>query len=43
MINLAMLQQATSMSLDEVSAAVSVLLGFAPPAMLPSQSSAKVG
>jgi hypothetical protein len=34
--------QATSMSLDEVSAAVSVLLGFAPPAMLPSHSSAKL-
>ncbi|XBI00123.1 hypothetical protein VPH35_129277 [Triticum aestivum] len=33
--------QATSMSLDEVSAAVSVLLGFAPPAMLPAPSSAK--
>jgi len=30
------------MSLDEVSAAVSVLLGFAPPAMLPSHSSAKL-
>ncbi|KAF7110470.1 hypothetical protein CFC21_110571 [Triticum aestivum] len=34
--------QATSMSLDEVSAAVSVLLGFAPPAMLPAPSSAKL-
>ncbi|CAM0911492.1 unnamed protein product [Alopecurus aequalis] len=34
--------QATSMSLDEVSAAVSVLLGFAPPAMLPSHSFAKL-
>ncbi|KAM0851513.1 hypothetical protein ACQ4PT_052355 [Festuca glaucescens] len=34
--------QATSMSLDEVTAAVSVLLGFAPPAMLPSESSAKL-
>ncbi|KAF7103293.1 hypothetical protein CFC21_104296 [Triticum aestivum] len=34
--------QATSMSLDEVSAAVSVLLGFAPPAMLPLPSSAKL-
>ncbi|KAI4970883.1 hypothetical protein ZWY2020_001797 [Hordeum vulgare] len=34
--------QATSMSLDEVSAAVSVLLGFAPSAMLPAPSSAKL-
>ncbi|KAI5015922.1 hypothetical protein ZWY2020_059470 [Hordeum vulgare] len=31
-----------SMSLDEVSAVVSVLLGFAPPAMLPAPSSAKL-
>ncbi|KAF0900831.1 hypothetical protein E2562_035467 [Oryza meyeriana var. granulata] len=35
-------QQATSMSLDEVSATVSVLLGFAPPASLPAQSSSKL-
>ncbi|XP_048546794.1 uncharacterized protein LOC125525832 isoform X3 [Triticum urartu] len=34
--------QATSMSLGEVSAAVSVLLGFAPPAILPAPSSAKL-
>uniref|UniRef100_A0A0E0LY43 DUF7794 domain-containing protein n=1 Tax=Oryza punctata TaxID=4537 RepID=A0A0E0LY43_ORYPU len=34
--------QATSMSLDEVSAAVSVLLGFAPPPSLPAQSSSKL-
>jgi hypothetical protein len=30
------------MSLNEVSAAVSVLLGFAPPASLPARSSAQV-
>lgn len=36
------LQQAASMSLDQVSAAVSVLLGFAPPPSLPAQSSSKV-
>ncbi|PNT66473.1 uncharacterized protein LOC100844592 [Brachypodium distachyon] len=35
-------QQASSMSLDEVSAAVSVLLGFAPPASLPALSSSKL-
>uniref|UniRef100_A0A0E0EP87 DUF7794 domain-containing protein n=1 Tax=Oryza meridionalis TaxID=40149 RepID=A0A0E0EP87_9ORYZ len=34
--------QAASMSLDQVSAAVSVLLGFAPPPSLPSQSSSKL-
>uniref|UniRef100_A0A0D9XB21 DUF7794 domain-containing protein n=1 Tax=Leersia perrieri TaxID=77586 RepID=A0A0D9XB21_9ORYZ len=35
-------EQAISMSLDEVYAAVSVLLGFAPPASLPTQSSSKI-
>uniref|UniRef100_A0A0E0AZ52 DUF7794 domain-containing protein n=1 Tax=Oryza glumipatula TaxID=40148 RepID=A0A0E0AZ52_9ORYZ len=34
--------QAASMSLDQVSAAVSVLLGFAPPPSLPAQSSSKL-
>lgn len=34
--------QDTSMSLDEVSAAVSVLLGFAPPTSLPTSSSSKL-
>ncbi|XP_015696224.1 uncharacterized protein LOC102714213 [Oryza brachyantha] len=34
--------QATSMSLEEVSAAVSVLLGFAPPPFLPAHSSSKL-
>jgi len=36
------LLQGTSMSLNEVSAAVSVLLGFAPPAALPVLSSSQV-
>lgn len=39
---LILLLQDTSMSLNEVSAAVSVLLGFAPPTSLPDHSSAQV-
>lgn len=37
-----MLRQQNSMSLSEVGAAVSVLLGLAPPASLPPDSSSKV-